>query len=148
MKTLSSLIPVIENPLEIYKYDKVILNESFQSDGSLWSYLRKIFVNYDKQSLKSFKYFIKICKNIEFQFKNMYNNTIIVCINYIIHENNKNNKNYKNYKKILIYLINKYKNLEIYSFSRENILFYLNPLTNNDYSKLSFELYKYYKLYH
>jgi hypothetical protein len=142
MKTLSSLIQVIENPLEIYKYDKIILNNSFQNDGSFWSYLKKIFVNYDKQYLKSFKYFIKICENNDFLFINGYNNTIIVFINYIIQQNNKNYiKYYKNYKKILIYLINKYKNLEIYSFSHHNIVFYLNPAINH-YSKLNFELYK------
>jgi hypothetical protein len=148
MKILSSLIKVIENPLKIYKYDKVILNNSFQSHDSLWSYLKKIFVNYDKQYLKSFKYFIKICENNDFLFINGYNNTIIVFINYIIQQNNKNYiKYYKNYKKILIYLINKYKNLEIYSLLHTNILFYLNPAINH-YSKLNFKLYKYYKLYH
>ena len=151
MKTLFSLIQLIENPLEIYKYDKVILNNSMYEDTgfsntSLYSYLKKIFTKYNKQYFTSFKYFIKICENIEFQFKDAYDYTIILFINIIIYDYNYDYN--KNYKKILIYLIKNYKFIKIYyTFLHLNIICKLNP-TNNYYSKLNFKLYKYYKLYH
>ena len=155
MKTLISLIKVIENPLEIYKYDKVILNDSMLNkegynylycNNNLYLYLKKIFTKYNKQYLNSFKYFIKICENIEFQFKNALDYTIIFFITSIL--SNYNIDYNKNYKKILIYVINKCKFLEIYTLFGFNIIREVNPVINNNYSKLNYRLYKYYKLYH
>ena len=71
MKTLLSLYPIIKNPLEIYKYDKVILNKSMYSCNTnicitdINLYLTLIFRTYymekNTEYFNSFKYFIKIC---------------------------------------------------------------------------------------
>jgi hypothetical protein len=82
MKALLSLDLLIQNPLEIYNYDKVLLNDTMWDIGSnernkITNYIWKIFEVYNEQYLKSFKYFIKICVNLEFQFTYFYNYTIL-----------------------------------------------------------------------
>jgi hypothetical protein len=148
MKTLLFFGPLlIKNPLEIYKYNKVILNDSMVNHGvfrhtKFFLYLKQIFKSYNIKYLKSFKYFIKICDNIDFQFKNIYNHTILGLISlilryYIINYNKYN----KNTKKTLIYLIKKFKSLEIYSINDYNILNYFNLA--GKYYKIHYKIYKY-----
>ena len=151
MKTLLLFEPfLIKNPLKIYKYTKVILNDLLFDKctcerSMFFLYLKKIFYEYNIQYLKSFKYFIQICENIDFQFQNMYNYTILHLISIILKHYSTILFDYqynKNTKKILIYLIKKYKSLEIYSKYDSNILYHFNrPVYNNN--KLIIKIYKY-----
>ena len=145
MKTLLSLKPLIANPLEIYKYNKVILNDSMADDiymPNILKYIYKIFYNkVNNRYLKSFKYFIKICENIEYPFIQYWDFRLIFFLSFVINQD----KYYKNIKKLVIYIIKKYKSLEIYTSENDNdnnILFYFNP-TNMLSTKMSFKIYKY-----
>ena len=146
MLTLLSLKPLLINPLQIYKYEKVILNDSMYDivpvnvNFTIFKYLYLIIKKDNKKYLKSFKYFITICENIEFHFTNFYDYTLIEIIIFIICRVNKLVNVYnKNLKKILIYIIKKYKSLEYYSTNNMNILFIYSLNTK----KICLKIYKY-----
>jgi hypothetical protein len=146
MKKLKSLKVLIKNPKKIYKYDKVILNNQMCVDNKfsndIYSYLNKIFgpnlSNLKTLYLKSFKYFIKICENIEFQFVNNFNYTFIYFLsNYL------DSKYNKKIKHLFIYIIKKYKLYELYTISNYNMCNYISP-NMKIRKQLSYEVFKYF----
>jgi hypothetical protein len=146
METLDSLEPLMKNPLEIYKYNKVILNNSMSFPISckygkishMNFYLIKIFNKYNKEYFDSFKYFIKICANIKYQFKNYYDYKLFLFINYIVI--NLDHLDYS-YKNILIYLIKEYRFIAIHKIWGEQFMYKLTPIIY--YNRLNCKLYKY-----
>ena len=150
MKILLSLKPLIENPFDIYNYDKVIMNpmycggQIFQPKKcDMYVYLLQIFpedINrLNKKYLKSFKYFIKICDNIDYQFIKQNHCTLLLLTYFFIAK-------YINYesiiKKIVISIIKKHKYFEIYYMSFYNYLHYFNPVHIIN-TKMGIKLYKY-----